>query len=64
MELLGDWRILVVLLACVLAPVFVVGRLLWAAVKTEKAPNYASEDFFTKPDGSKGRFPLISERTR
>ena len=51
MDFLFDWRVLSVLLLVILAPVAVVGRLLWAAIKTEKAPNYSSENFFTKPDG-------------
>ena len=51
MDLLFDRRVIAVLLALVLVPVVIVGRLLWAAIQTEKAPNYDSEDFFTKPDG-------------
>lgn len=61
MDILLDSRVLAVLGLLILAPVLFVARLLWAAIQTEKAPHYASEDFFTNPDGSKGRFPVITD---
>jgi hypothetical protein len=39
------------LLAVLLVSLLVVASLVWGAVRTKKAPNYDSEDYFVGPDG-------------